>query len=140
MTKTPTDTVIENLCKKANFNIVHDGQLFVENPLLRTKIAMPYGQTDLPRALKTLAANGLSVGGYTQEDIETAQGGVVIDNTPEPEPVVEAPVTTTDHGFKIVATSEKNVWFDVVNSAGDIVSEKRLRKAAAQKLADEMNG
>lgn len=127
MIKTDVDKQIVKALGKGGFEYVEDdSNVLILDRDTGARVALPYGRDNLMRVVNDLSRFGINLGRFIGDDI-------TVERKPEPKPVDKA------EGLYIVATSSKNVWFDVLDKDGNILSEKRLRKADAESFIENLN-
>lgn len=120
--KTDVDKALIAAAQKAGCEVAEDETILIKSRS-GMLVSFAFGQDNLLKAVT--AANKLGVHIPIRENSAA---------TVQP---VEAP-KPAGGSFTVQATSNKNLWFDVLDDAGNPVNEKRLRKADAEKLAEEL--
>ena len=121
---TGNDKIIMQACESAGCYVVEDEFVFLVRDENGNQAAINYGQESVERACVNLARLGIN-------GVAEWVGKVPEQVAPKPKAHIE---------YKIEPTSEKMTWFNVLDNDGNIQNAKRLRKADAIELMENLNG
>jgi len=116
----------EELCHRAGHDVTNDEvNIIVKDSNTGAVIAIPKMYDSLSDMVHSASKHGVLVNHVWNRNEDMTVGRTT----------VEVP---TSSEYTIEPTSEKQTWFDVIDSDGNIVNEKRLRRADAESLVEEL--